>query len=521
MENILSKRNKNNRIPIPKIQDKDKSTSKISIDVGNKSLFPYNSKIINMSFLDEYLIGELTQEDERMTAEYFKLVTIDELIGCFFLLLTLASCFTYNETKNCSDDCLYDDDIRNEIIDLSLIFSSISTIFFLGNLAIRYYHYFNLYKNARYIESYENFYETSLLVYLIIEFLLAILHPNMLFKDQYFTTNKKYNLKRLTYNVNDILLLIQCLRLLYLIVIFVILSKFYSPRADRICKMMGKRLDLFFSFRALFINNTALMLAYCSIIICTMLAYMLKILSYPTNYETETSFRNFGNCFYFVIITMTTVGYGDMFPITTLGRVVGIAIGFAGTVVVALIVSFFNDKLNLENEEKSALDFLQRVNQKEEIMRASAAYFKENIMYIINKKKMEKGILPQDNINKKKLIKLVKRKIKARKRFKMLFHKFHIDFKMENDIDKINKKIDALDYVENDLSNYINLINIKIKDLIKRVNIFSSYSKQVSKKLSNEINIIDDDKLIKNKESDSQEIDEAEPEPEPQDSEFY
>ena len=94
-------------------------------------------------------------------------------------------------------------------------------------------------------------------------------------------------------------------------------------------------------------------------------------------------FHNLGNCFWFVIITMTTVGYGDVFPESTLERVVGCAIAISGNVVVALIVSFFQDKTNLQDEEKNALDFIQRVNEKEEVMKASAAYFKANMLYMI------------------------------------------------------------------------------------------------------------------------------------------
>ena len=45
-----------------------------------------------MSFLDKYLIGEYTLEDERLTSEYFRLVTIDEIISCSLLILTIASC---------------------------------------------------------------------------------------------------------------------------------------------------------------------------------------------------------------------------------------------------------------------------------------------------------------------------------------------------------------------------------------------------------------------------------------------
>lgn len=49
---------------------------------------------------------------------------------------------------------------------------------------------------------------------------------------------------------------------------------------------------------------------------------------------------------------------------------------------------------------------------------------------------------------------------------------------MEADVDKIKKKIDNLDYAEGDLSNYINLINIKIKELIRNINGYSNNLKR-------------------------------------------
>ena len=483
LELIKKRKFKKNEIS-SKLEDKYKSNSRSQLFNLSQTNLDYKYDV-DMSFLDKYLIGEYTLEDERLTSEYFRLVTIDEIISCSLLILTIASCFIYNETKYCTEDCLSDNSTKDEIIDLSLYFASISTVIFIIVLIIKYYHYFQFYKSAKYIPKYENFFNTKLLGNFILEFILAILHPNWLLKNKNFTTSENFNLKEVTYDINDILILIQTLRLFYLIIIFVIWSDFYSPRADRVCKMMGKQLNLFFSFKALLITHTSFMLAYCSLIICTMLSYMLKILSQPVEISDKfNNFHNFGNCFWYVLVTMTTVGYGDIYPETTLGRIVGCTIAISGNVVVALIISFFQEQTYLEIEEKNALDFMQRVNEKEEIMKASAIYFKANMLYIIHRKKMENGVCPQNTKNKNELIRLVKDKIAARKRFKFLFHKFHLHFKMEADVDKIKKKIDNLDYAEGDLSNYINLINIKIKELIRNINGYSNNLKRKYSQLS-------------------------------------
>lgn len=447
------------------------------------------SKNGDMSFLDEYLLNEQNKEDKRITAEYYKLIRIDELINCVLLLMTLACSFVYNETKFCSDDCSENLEIQNDIINISLIFSSISSLIFIIVLILKYYHYFLLYKSAKYLPNYENFFKTSLFRYLILEFIFALLHPNMLFKNINFTTSINFNQKKVEYCINDLLLLFQCLRLLYLILIFPICSDFYCPRADRVCKMMGRNLDLSFSLRALFIEKTLTMLLYCSIIICIMLSYMLKILNQPLEITRTNNFKNFGNCFWYVLVTMTTVGYGDIYPETTMERIIGYAIAISGTVVVALIVSFFQEQITLENNEKNTLEFVERVNGKEELMEASVTYFKMNMLYLLNKRKMEKGSMPQSEFNKNYLIKLLKERIEAKKKFKSLFHQFHIHFKMENDVDKIKKKIDNLDFAQTDLSQSINELNNKIRELLNNLNgITNLQKKNKSKSIKKLIN---------------------------------
>ena len=463
-------------------QDKNKSSESF-LYKGSTNLFPISLQKIDLSFLDGYLIGENTQEDERIIAEYFRIIKVDEIICCIFIIMTFSCCFIYNEIKICDEACTIDEEHQNYIIDLSLIFSSLTTVCFLIVLFIKYYHYYILSKNARYIRSYQPFFGTSLFGYFILEVILACLHPNLLFKNKYITTSQQYNLKIVIYNVNDFFILIQSLRLSYLIVIVAICSEFYSARADRVCKMMGKKLDLFFAFRALFIRYRPLMLGYCSIIISLMLAYMLKIINQPL--PIKNNFKTFGQYFWYVVETMTTIGYGDAFPETTMGRIIGCICAIAGTIVVALIVSFFNSKIHLTKQEKYSLKFLNKINDKEEIMKASAIYFRANMLYVINKKKMENGILDKNKINEEKLIGLIKGKMEAKKHYKLLIHKYHLNFRIEEEFDIVKKRIQNLDYAEIDILEYINLLNSKIKELISNIPRYYNHHKKKKRKIIN------------------------------------
>jgi voltage-gated potassium channel len=46
-----------------------------------------------------------------------------------------------------------------------------------------------------------------------------------------------------------------------------------------------------------------------------------------------------GDALWWGFVTITTVGYGDFYPVTTLGRMVGVAVMFAGVGIIGALAS--------------------------------------------------------------------------------------------------------------------------------------------------------------------------------------
>ena len=220
-------------------------------------------------------------------------------------------------------------------------------------------------------------------------------------------------------------------------------------------------------------------------IISTILAYLIKIANLPVTHRPN--FNNLGDYYWYVVITMTTVGYGDIYPDTTVSRVIGCGCAIAGSVVVALIINFFNEMISLKSEEKKTLQFQQKVNDREELMKAFANYYKAHMLFVINKKKMENGILEKNIFNENKLIELIKEKMETKKNFKRLIHTFHLNYSKEEDIDKIKRKINELDFNQIDTFSHISSLNVKVKELILNI---KSYYKQRNKYMKKNINNI-------------------------------
>ena len=72
------------------------------------------------------------------------------------------------------------------------------------------------------------------------------------------------------------------------------------------------------------------------------------------------SFGTFFDAVYWATVSLTTMGYGDIYPVTTVGRVVTMVSSIFGIAIIALpsgiITAGFMDSLNRENQRDSAAE---------------------------------------------------------------------------------------------------------------------------------------------------------------------
>lgn len=85
------------------------------------------------------------------------------------------------------------------------------------------------------------------------------------------------------------------------------------------------------------------------------IAYVLISALVIYNVEPE-SFKTFFDAIYWATISLTTVGYGDIYPITTIGRIVTMISSVFGIAIIALpsgvITAGYLDTINKENKEQ-------------------------------------------------------------------------------------------------------------------------------------------------------------------------
>ena len=75
----------------------------------------------------------------------------------------------------------------------------------------------------------------------------------------------------------------------------------------------------------------------CSMFFVGLLMLTSSLLMYSAEHEAQpTVFRNAFSGLWWAVATLTTVGYGDIYPVTALGRLVGAFIAFSGLAAVAI-----------------------------------------------------------------------------------------------------------------------------------------------------------------------------------------
>ena len=72
---------------------------------------------------------------------------------------------------------------------------------------------------------------------------------------------------------------------------------------------------------------------------------------------------NLGDAFWWAIVTITTVGYGEFFPLTLVGRMIGVLVMLSGIGTAVIIVTIFADRRlkGLESRLKPNTDVHQRL----------------------------------------------------------------------------------------------------------------------------------------------------------------
>lgn len=225
-----------------------------------------------------------------------------------------------------------------------------------------------------------------------------------------------------------------------------------SERALRVCRLMGFQPDTIFAVKAL-LKYKAIFMVSLSIGISTFF-FALLVRTFERDGNELFNFRVIWNCCWCVIVTMATIGYGDIYPVTMLGRFVIIVACIWGVFLLSMFVVTLNNITQLTKEESHAYEEIIRRDKIKNTL-------KKDAMKIIQ-------LLLKLNLKKNK--NLIKKKMFIRLDLLGLIKRFKIKRNnMNNESKNINDQLEEIHMAVDDEMNEFALLCLPIDEAIPHV----------------------------------------------------
>lgn len=200
-----------------------------------------------------------------------------------------------------------------------------------------------------------SFWDSNLVKYCFLESLVCWIHnlPGLDYELDMSPLGNNYFL-----SLNALISVLMLARLYIFLRLFDHYTFWTSERAVRVCRLMGFQPDTKFAVKAL-LKYKAIFMVSLSIGLSTIF-FALLVRTFERDGNDNNNFKVIWNCMWCVIVTMATIGYGDIYPVTMIGRIVIIVACIWGIFLLSMFVVTLNNISQLTKEEQEAYEEIIR-----------------------------------------------------------------------------------------------------------------------------------------------------------------
>jgi hypothetical protein len=158
------------------------------------------------------------------------------------------------------------------------------------------------------------------------------------------------------------------IRLVILVRFLLTLTRFKSSRQQRLCIYSNdSEADFLFAIKAVKEDRPYIFVTFSLVVPLLAFSQCVRIFERPLISFSAQNFDSFPNCMWYLIVTMATVGYGDYWPTSYLGRVIGMLSCFWGVFTLSTMVVVLNNLLEFNESERKSFDLLMKLKCKDEL----------------------------------------------------------------------------------------------------------------------------------------------------------
>lgn len=164
------------------------------------------------------------------------------------------------------------------------------------------------------------------------------------------------------YTYNDIFHFAQLYKVYFILQSFSVGSQFANQGSYRACMIYGVENSLTFVFRCIMQEHPFQLILTMLLVGIAVFGYALRIAETPVSLTDKSmDLTGYIECCWCSMITMATIGFGDYYPRSTIGRLIMIFNTIYGMIVTSLMVNFASEKLSLSQTETKAFTLINRL----------------------------------------------------------------------------------------------------------------------------------------------------------------
>jgi len=233
-------------------------------------------------------------------------------------------------------------------------------------LGCRYHYTLQLMRLDNLAANNDNICTSGLILYLFIEIILLSIFVPPYNESKYTIT---FNEGFIVTSLDSILCLFITLKLLYIIRFLTISSKWNSKEVKEMAYNINADIGLFFVFKAKLTKSPRSLLFMVFIFAIGIYGYLMRTfeIGYHLKGENENDhnvFYSYADTLWLVVVTMHTIGYGDIYPKTSLGRVITYICTLSGVVIISIGVIKISKFLEFTPEEKKTYNKIMKTEDK-------------------------------------------------------------------------------------------------------------------------------------------------------------